>query len=94
MTPLDVALGRILGARAKIKFYEAGMDLGLSQDPVESFRLFQGKVLDEYDQIVQEFGMEVIDAKRSITDQQRLVRGVIAQHLQVRRVEMTDDEPV
>jgi hypothetical protein len=51
-------------------------------------------VLDEYDQIVQEFEMQVIDAKSSITDQQRLVRGVIAQHLQVRRVETTDDEPV
>ncbi len=61
---------------------------------MESFRQFQGKVLDEYDQIVQEFGMEVIDAKSSITEQQRLVRAVIAQHLQVSKVEMTDDEPV
>ena len=39
---LDVALGRILGGRDAIKYYEAGMDLGWSSNPVESFRLFQG----------------------------------------------------
>jgi dTMP kinase len=70
------------------------MDLGWSANPLESFRLFQGKVLDEYDSLVQEFGMEVVDARGSITDQQRLVRGVITQHLQVNQVEMTDDELV
>jgi dTMP kinase len=70
------------------------MDLGWSANPIESFRMFQGKVLDEYDQLVSEFGMEVIDARRSITDQQRLVRQVIAQHIHTRQVEITDDEPV
>jgi len=78
----------------KLKFYEAGMDLGWSANPLESFRLFQGKVLDEYDELVREFGMEVIDARGSITDQQRLVRGVILQHLNLNRVETTDDELV
>jgi dTMP kinase len=65
----------------KLKFYEAGMDLGWSANPVESFRLFQGKVLDEYDQISKEFNLEVVDAKGSITEQQRLVRTLIARHL-------------
>ena len=101
LTPMTFSLlhatdfaDRLLARRIKLKFYEAGMDLGWSTNPVESFRQFQGKVLDEYDQIVQEFGMEVIDAKSSITEQQRLVRAVIAQHLQVSKVEITDDEPV
>ena len=92
--PIDVSVDRLMARRVKLKFYEAGMDLGWSTNPVESFRLFQGKVLDEYDQIVPEFGMEVIDAKSSITEQQRLVRQVIAQHVQTRRMEITDDEPV
>ena len=70
------------------------MDLGWSANPIESFRMFQGKVLDEYDQIVREFGMEVVDARSSITDQQRLVRQVIAEHMNTRKVEITDDEPV
>ena len=83
-----------MARRVKLKFYEAGMDLGWSANPVESFRLFQGKVLDEYDQLVNEFGLEVIDARGSITEQQRLVRNVIAQHVQISRMEMTDDELV
>ena len=92
--PIDVSVDRLMARRVKLKFYEAGLDLGWSTNPLESFRLFQGKVLDEYDQLVPEFGMEVIDAKSSITDQQRLVRQVIAQHVQTRRMEITDDEPV
>src|SRR5579864_8712259 len=40
--PLQIAVHRILSGRPKLKYYEAGMDLGLSLDPVESFRIFQG----------------------------------------------------
>jgi dTMP kinase len=90
--PIDVSLDRLMARRVKLKFYEAGMDLGWSANPVESFRLFQGKVLDEYDRLVDEFGLEVIDARTSITDQQRVVRRVIAQHVQTRGVETIDDE--
>ena len=52
--PVDVSLGRILSGRAKIKYYEAGMDLNISQDPVESFSKFQASVLEEYDRVVDE----------------------------------------
>ncbi len=92
--PIDVSVDRLLARRMKLKFYEAGMDLGWSSNPVESFRLFQGKVLEEYDHLVSEFGLEVIDAAGSITDQQRLVRQLIAQHVQTSAVEVSDDEPV
>ena len=40
------------------------MDMGWSTNPTESFRLFQGRVLDEYDRMVDEFGLSVIDAVR------------------------------
>jgi dTMP kinase len=92
--PIDVSVDRLLARRVKLKFYEAGMDLGWSANPIESFRMFQGKVLDEYDQIVREFGMEVVDARSSITDQQRLVRQVIGEHMNTRNVEIADDESV
>jgi dTMP kinase len=92
--PIDMSVDRLLARRVKLKFYEAGLDMGWSSNPIESFRMFQGKVLDEYDQLVDEFGLEVIDAAGSITDQQRLVRNVIAKHIQIRRMELSDDEPV
>jgi len=72
--PLDEAMRRILTGRPELKFYEAGMDLGLSDDPVESFRLFQGRILEEYERIIGKFDICVIDATRPISDQQRQVR--------------------
>jgi dTMP kinase len=61
------------------------MDLGVTDDPEESFTLFQGKILEEYDRMVPEFGLTVIDASRSIESQQREMRTLIGQHLKKRR---------
>src|SRR5581483_9622926 len=61
--------GRILGGRNASKFYEAGMDLGLSRNVEESFRIFQGRILEEYEAMIQEVGFHVIDATGSIEEQ-------------------------
>jgi dTMP kinase len=81
--PIEVSTERLLARRVKLKFYEAGMDMGWSNDLVESFRLFQGKVLGEYDRLIDEFGLSVVDATASITDQQRIFRKLISQHLEI-----------
>lgn len=75
--PLDVALGRILGGRDALKYYEAGMDLRLARDVEESFRIFQGRILDEYEAMVKEFGFHVIDAALSIEEQQARMREIV-----------------
>lgn len=75
--PIEIALERLLTGRAKLKYHEAGMDLGLSRDPVESFRLFQSRVLEFYDTLVEEFGLAVVDATGSINTQQQLVRRMV-----------------
>ena len=72
--PIEVSLQRILSGRTKLKYHEAGMDLGLSRDPTESFRLFQSRVLVIYDELVREFGLDVIDATADISQQQQQVR--------------------
>ena len=72
--PIEVSLERLLTGRAKLKYHEAGMDVGLSRDPAESFRLFQSRVLEIYDGLVDEFGLRVIDATGDIHNQQLLVR--------------------
>jgi dTMP kinase len=79
--PLDVALQRIVGGRNAIKYYEAGMDLGLSRDIQESFRLFQGRILDEYEAMTEELGFHVIDAALSIEEQQQQMRSVVVEAL-------------
>ena len=76
--PLEVAVHRVLSCaeRGELKFYEAGMDLGLASHPVESYKLFQRRVSDEYDRMVDEFGLTVIDAERTIEVQHAEVTGL------------------
>jgi dTMP kinase len=76
----------------KLKFYEAGMDMGWSSNLVESFRMFQGKVLDEYDRLVEEFELSVVNAVSSITDQQRTFRKLVSQHLEISANDEQPDE--
>ena len=64
-----------------MKFHEAGMDMGLSEDPKESFRLFQSKILEEYDRIAAEFGLTIIDASLPIQKQQTMIRGIVKEKL-------------
>jgi dTMP kinase len=71
---LETAIGRILVGRTSLKYYEAGMDLGLSHDPIESFRIFQTRILDEYHAMVGEWDLQVIDADQSIEEMQTQVR--------------------
>jgi dTMP kinase len=79
--PLEVALSRILSGRPKLKYFEAGMDLGLSSDVYESFRLFQGRLFDEYERLSKEFDFVVLDADRPIEVQQDQVRRIIADRI-------------
>ena len=79
--PIAVSLRRLLSVRQKLKFYEAGMDTGLSKDPVECFKLFQSRVLDEYDRMTEEFGFQVMDAVKPIEVQQKLVRSTVESEL-------------
>jgi dTMP kinase len=78
---LDEAMKRILGGRDAIKYYEAGMDLKLTDDIEESFRIFQGRIIEEYEKMVQEFGLVVIDASRSIEEQQQQMRQIVTDAL-------------
>ncbi len=79
--PLKVAMKRILGGRDAIKYYEAGMDLSLSEDIVESFQQFQSRIVEEYEKMIGEFGLTVIDATRSIEEQQNEVRAHVKRKL-------------
>jgi dTMP kinase len=80
-TPLDVALYRILSGRPKLKWYEAGMDLNMHSDATESYKLFQRKIQDEYENIVNEFGLAVMDATRPVEVQQRALRDLILPYI-------------
>jgi len=91
--PLEEALRRILSARPKLKYYEAGMDRRIHSDIHESYRHFQSSILVEYEALVQEYGLFVMDATKPVEVQQRELRKVIRPHLKgVRRMRYVDAE--
>lgn len=75
--PIQIACDRILSNRAQIKFHEAGMDMGFASDTKESFKIFQGKIMDEYKKMVDEFSLTSIDATLEIHDQQEIMRDLV-----------------
>jgi dTMP kinase len=79
--PLEMAIGRLTSARDGFKYYEAGLDLGLTGDAEDSFRLFQGRIMEEYEKMIPEFGLTVIDATMPVEFQQAQVRLMVQQHL-------------
>lgn len=76
--PLEVAIDRILIGRTNLKYHEAGMDLNLAADPLESFKLFQKMIVDKYDAMIGEFNFQVIEATDTIENQQKIVRDIVA----------------
>src|SRR5678815_962644 len=78
---LGVSLQRILDGRPQLKYFEAGMDLRLSTDLYESFRIFQGRMLEQYLSMSTEFNFLVMDANQHVEKQQAVVRELVAQKL-------------
>jgi dTMP kinase len=78
---LEVSLHRILSGRPQLKYFEAGMDLHLSADPYESFRIFQGRILEQYLAMSTEFNFMVIDANQPVEVQQSTVRALVASRI-------------
>ena len=75
---LEISLQRILDGRPQLKYFEAGMDLGLSADPYESFRIFQGRILEQYLAMSTDFNFLVVDGSQPIEAQQNIVRDLVA----------------
>jgi dTMP kinase len=76
--PLEVSLHRILEGRPELKYFEAGMDMRLSADLYESFRIFQGRLLEQYLAMSTEFNFLVIDADKPVEAQQSIVRQLVS----------------
>ncbi|HUI38005.1 MAG TPA: dTMP kinase [Thermoplasmata archaeon] len=72
--PVQVTLKRKLLSRQKISYYEAGMDLGLSDDLIDSYQKFQTRLKREYDRLAGTDGFTVIDASRPIEPVQGQIR--------------------
>ena len=64
-----------MAGRPKFKYYEAGMDLNLSNDPYESApKVFQSRIIEQYESMAHSEGFTTIDGTSGIEEQQYLVR--------------------
>lgn len=82
---LEISLQRILEGRPQLKYFEAGMDLRLSTDPYESFRIFQGRILEQYLAMSADFKFLIIDANCPVEEQQGIVRDLVAAKLDLEK---------
>lgn len=76
----EISLERICSNRTP-SFYEAGMDMKLSNNPYKSYVIFQNMVNTEYLQMVDEFGLVKIDAQQSIHSKQVKMRELVKECL-------------
>jgi dTMP kinase len=79
--PLEVSLRRILEGRPQLKYYEAGMDLGLDDDPYRSYEIFQERILEEYEKMIETYDFKVIDATLPLLEQQEIMRELLEPYL-------------
>ena len=75
--PIDIAVKRIMIGRPKLKYYEAGMDLNLSTDIYESYRIFQSRIMEQYRRMATKENFLVMDATLDIEEQQKKMRRAI-----------------
>jgi dTMP kinase len=83
--PLAVAVERILSGRPRLKYYEAGMDLGLAYDRTESFRIFQGRIMEEYDRMIEPDKFVLMDGTLNVNDLQMRMRQLVAERIDLKR---------
>jgi dTMP kinase len=79
--PVDIAVERILSGRPKLKYYEAGMDLNLSNDPYESYRIFQSRIIEQYDSLALSEDFTIVDGTMEIEEAQRTLRSQVTKLL-------------
>lgn len=77
----ETSVARTLSGHPRLKYYQAGMDLGLSTDPVASFQAFQQRILTAYETLLGEYAMLHLNATLPIKQIQRRLRNTIAQLL-------------
>ncbi len=86
-----VSLNRICSNREP-KFYEAGMDMKLSNNPYKSYIKFQTKIVEEYKKMVDEYGLIEIDATKSIHEKQLFLRQKVKEVLKINKIILKDDD--
>ena len=90
--PLEVALGRILEGRPHLEVPRGRNGYGFSKDPYESFRIFQGKIYEEYGRIFKEFPAERVNATEPSEEQQAKMRDIVKKQIDLKKFKLKTRE--
>jgi len=60
---IDTLMTRVVGRG--FDYWESGMDIGLADNRYDSFCIYQSRLIEQFDQMADEFGFITIDANRS-----------------------------
>ncbi len=85
--PVEVGLERILKGRPELKYYEAGLDMQWTFDPVESYTILQTKIKAIYDQLSEEGTLVKVDATKGVSKIQKQVRKLLQEKIDFSVVE-------
>jgi dTMP kinase len=77
--PLDALLRRIITTKGSLDFYESGRDIGISTDLYQSFKLYQSKILQEYERMIEEYNFQVLAGDDTIDHAQKEMRRLVNQ---------------
>ena len=86
VSPKD-SLERICANRQP-KFYEAGMDMKLSNNPYKSYILFQNRIVEQYKEMINEFDLIKVDALDSIHAKQAFIREKVVELLAKNKIKI------
>jgi dTMP kinase len=73
---VDHLLPRVVQGKG-MDYWESGMHLALGDDIVESFKRYQGRLIEEYNILAREFDFVSVDARRSVD----AIQGELREHL-------------
>lgn len=82
---LETVTDRMMSSRVPLSYFDAGMDLRLSADEYESFRLFQARLQEYYLALSQRFAFRMIDGDAPVEAQQDVIRRLTRTGIQLRK---------
>jgi dTMP kinase len=74
---VDTLALRVIESAKGMNYWESGMDMRMGADLYDSFKKYQGLIIEESDKIAEEFGFQVVDARRPPEEIQEALRARI-----------------
>ena len=73
---VDTLALRVIESKG-MTYWESGMDMRLGADLYDSFKKYQGMIIEESDKMAEEFGFQIVDARRPPEEIQEALRARI-----------------